>query len=75
MRGFDGKKKLTISVSNYIGPSTVNVFKLDVFDPNGKFISSIPLTHFADNIRICGNNLFIIDSYHTQQIFRYEILD
>jgi len=75
MRGFDGTKKLTISVSNYTGPSTVNVFKIDIFDPDGKFISSIPLTHFADNIRIFGHNLFIIDSYHKQQILHYEIID
>jgi len=75
MRGFDGRRNLTISVSDYAGPSTTNVYKIDIFDPEGKFISSIPLDHFTDNIRISGNNLFLIDSYHNQQIFHYEIMD
>lgn len=75
MRGFDGRRNLTISLSDYSGPSSVNVFKIEIFDPNGNYISSIPLDHFTDNIRIFDNHLFLIDSYHNQQIFHYEIMD
>ena len=75
MRGFDGRKNLTISVSDYTGPTTVNVFKIDIFDPDGEFLSSIPLDHFADNIRISGNDLFIIDTFHDHQISHYKIMD
>ena len=75
MRGFDGKKKITINVSNYVGSSTTNAFLIDVFSPRGDLLTSIPITHFVDNIRIFENKLFLIDSFHSQQVYIYEIVD
>ena len=75
MRGFDGRKKLTIDVMHYGGPTTVDAFEIEVYGPDGDPLSNIPLAHFADQIRIIGSDLFIVDSYHLQQIYHYEIKD
>lgn len=75
MRGFDGRKKLTIDVMRYGGPAPVDAFEIDVYGPDGDFLSRIPLAHFADQIRIFGSDLFIVDSYHFQRVYHYEITD
>jgi hypothetical protein len=54
---------------------TTDALKLEVFDPNGALLGEIPLTHFADFIRIQGDFLFVIDSQRGATIYQYKIVD
>jgi len=54
---------------------TTDALKLEVFDPNGVLLGEIPLTHFADFVRIQGDFLFVIDSQRGASIYQYKIVD
>jgi len=53
---------------------TTDVFKLEVFDPDGVLLGEIPLTHFVDAIRICGDNLFLLDQVRGVTYYQYKII-
>jgi hypothetical protein len=54
---------------------TTDALKLEVFDPNGGLLGEIPLTHFADFVRVQGDFLFVIDSQRGASIYQYRIVD
>jgi len=54
---------------------TTNAFKLEVFDPAGVLLGEIPLTHFVDGIRICGDNLFLLDQVRGVTFYQYKIIE
>jgi hypothetical protein len=54
---------------------TTNAFKLEVFDPDGVLLGEIPLTHFVDGIRICGDNLFLLDQVRGVTFYQYKIVE
>jgi hypothetical protein len=54
---------------------TTNAFKLEVFDPDGVLLGEIPLTHFVDGIRICGENLFLLDQVRGVTFYQYKIVE
>jgi len=51
-----------------------DVYKLEIFSPDGVLLGEIPLTHHAHGIRIFGNNLFILESYNTI-FYQYKIVE
>jgi sugar lactone lactonase YvrE len=54
---------------------TTNAFKLEVFDPDGVLLGEIPLTHFVDGIRICSDNLFLLDQVRGVTFYQYKIVE
>jgi hypothetical protein len=54
---------------------TTDAFKIEVFDPDGVLLGEIPLTHFADIIRIAGNSLFLIDRERGVTVYQYRIVE
>jgi len=51
-----------------------DVFKLEIFNPDGVLLGEIPLTHHAHGIRIFGDNLFILEYYNTIY-YQYKIIE
>jgi len=51
-----------------------DVYKLEIFSPDGVFQGEIPLTHHAHGIRIFGDNLFIREYYNTI-FYQYKIIE
>jgi hypothetical protein len=51
-----------------------DVYKLEIFGPDGIFLGEIPLTHHAHGIRIFGDNLFIRENYNTI-FYQYKIIE
>ena len=51
-----------------------DVYKLEIFSPDGVFLGEIPLTHHAHGIRIFGDNLFIREYYNTI-FYQYKIIE
>jgi len=51
-----------------------DVYKLEIFSPDGIFLGEIPLTHNAHRIRIFGDILFIGEYYNTI-FYQYKIVE
>ncbi|MCP4725168.1 MAG: 6-bladed beta-propeller [bacterium] len=51
-----------------------DMFILEVFDENGTLLKKFPLTHFADDMKIFGDRIFIIDRYREMAVFEYRII-
>jgi DNA-binding beta-propeller fold protein YncE len=54
---------------------STDAFKLEIFSADGELLGEIPLTHFADVIRIHQESLFIIDRDHGSTIYIYRIVE
>jgi len=54
---------------------TTDAFKLEVFDRDGVLLGELPLTHFADVIRIAGDSLFLIDRERGVTVYQYRIVE
>jgi len=54
---------------------TTDAYRLDVFDPDGALLGAIPLTHFADVLRISGDRLFLIDRERGVTVYQYKIVE
>ena len=53
---------------------TTDAFKLEIFSEDGVLLGELPLTHFADVIRIAGDSLFLIDRGHGVTVYQYKII-
>jgi hypothetical protein len=51
-----------------------DIYKLEIFNPDGIFLGEIPQTHNAHGIRIFGDNLFIRE-YDNTIFYQYKIVD
>jgi sugar lactone lactonase YvrE len=54
---------------------TTEIYKLDIFDPDGILLGAIPIGHFADGIRIAGDNLFLLDQMRGVKYYQYKIVE
>jgi len=54
---------------------STDAFKLEIFSVDGELLGDIPLTHFADVIRIHGETLFLIDRDHGSTLYVYRIVE
>jgi len=51
----------------------IDVYRLLVFNPEGKVIAETPLTVICNGIYVHGNRIFIIDGSLNQRILEYEM--
>ncbi len=54
---------------------STDAFKLEIFSADGELLGDIPLSHFADVIRIHEDKLFIIDRDHGSTVYVYRIVE
>jgi hypothetical protein len=54
---------------------TTDMYKLEIFSPEGILLGEIPLNQFVSHIRIIKDNLFLIDSEHGAKIYQYKIIE
>ncbi len=52
-----------------------DMYKLEIFAPDGILLGEIPLEHFVDYIRIVDDNLFLIDASRGAKIYQYKIIE
>jgi sugar lactone lactonase YvrE len=52
---------------------TTDMYKLEVFGPDGVLLGAIPVTHFVDGIWIHQDRLFLIDRDRGVQFYEYRI--
>ncbi len=68
-----GSTKLSQNVEGNTELVTTNMYKLEVFSPEGDLLGTIPLTHFCDQIKIIGDRLFILDRLRGMNYYEYKI--
>lgn len=54
---------------------TTDMYKLELFAPDGILLGEIPLNHFADSIRILGDSLFLFDRDRGVKYYQYKIIE
>jgi hypothetical protein len=59
----------------FLESRVTDIYKLEVFDPEGILLGEIPLTHFADRLVIHTDRLFILDKAHACTFYEYRIVD
>ncbi len=52
-----------------------DMYKLEVFAPDGVLLGAIPLTHFVDNIWIYKDRLFLLDADRGVCFYEYRIVE
>ena len=52
----------------------MDIYKLEIFGPDGVLLGEIPLAHEAHGIRIFGETLFIWDRANTA-VYQYRIME
>jgi hypothetical protein len=52
---------------------TTDMYKLEVFGPDGVLLGAIPVTHFVDGIWIHQDRLFLLDRDRGAQFYEYKI--
>jgi hypothetical protein len=55
--------------------SQTDAFVFHVFDINGEFLGEIPLTHFADKVKIFGDRLYILENDNEMCVYEYRIVN
>jgi len=54
---------------------TTDIFKLELFGPDGVLLGEIPLTHFVDLIHVHKDRLFLLDRDRGGQFYEYKIIE
>ncbi|MGA2533390.1 MAG: NHL repeat-containing protein [Candidatus Aminicenantales bacterium] len=54
---------------------TTDMYKLEVFKPDGVLLGEVPLTHFVDMIWIHKDRLFLLDSDRSVKFYEYIIVE
>jgi len=55
--------------------SQTDAFVFHVFDKHGEFLGKIPVGHFADNVKIFGDRLYILEKDNEMCVYEYRILE
>jgi hypothetical protein len=55
--------------------SQTDTFVFHVFEKNGEFLGKIPLTHFADRVKIFGDHLYILEKDNEMCVYEYRIIE
>lgn len=66
---------MNITVDGNTDNIETDAFKLEVFDTDGTLLQEIPLTHFAESIKIFGDNVYILDSLRGASFYHYKLSD
>jgi sugar lactone lactonase YvrE len=73
--GTAGVKNVSIKTEGNTDLRTTDAFKLEIFGPDGVLLGEIPITHFADIIRVFGDQLFLIDRERGVTVYQYRIVE
>jgi len=69
-----GGSNTSISVQGNTDLTTTDMYRLEVYDGEGVLLTAVPITHFADAIRIYDDKIFILDRMRGAQFYQYRIL-
>jgi sugar lactone lactonase YvrE len=73
--GRGGASNVSVKTEGNTDLRTTDAFKLEIFSPDGVLLGEVPLTHFADVIRVFGDRLFLIDRERGVTVYEYRIVE
>jgi hypothetical protein len=73
--GPGGARSVSVKTTGNTDLRTTNALKLEIFGDDGVLLGEVPLTHFADVIRIAGDRLFLIDRERGVTVYEYRIVE
>jgi len=73
--GRGGASNVSVKTEGNTDLRTTDAFKLEIFGGDGVLLGEIPLTHFADVIRVSGDQIFLIDRERGVTVYEYRIVE
>jgi sugar lactone lactonase YvrE len=68
-----GERKMSMKPEGNTDLRKTDMYKLEVFSPEGELLGSLPLDHFVDGIYIKGDRLFLWDAMRAAKFYEYRI--
>jgi len=51
------------------------LYRFDVFDPEGIYLGSLPVEKYFDSMHIYDDRLFLVDTVNEMCVFEYKIVE
>jgi len=68
-----GERKMSMKVQGNTEIQKTDMYRLEVFSPEGELLGSLAVDHFVDGITIKGNRLFLWDGLRGAKFYEYRI--
>jgi len=68
-----GERKMSMKAEGNTDLRKTDMYKLEVFSPEGELLGSLPLDHFVDGIYLKGERLFLWDAMRGAKFYEYRI--
>ena len=68
-----GERKMSMKPSGNTELRTTDVYRLEIYSPEGELLGSLPLNHFVDGMTIKGDRLFLWDAVRGAKFYEYRI--
>jgi sugar lactone lactonase YvrE len=69
----EGERKMSMKPQGNTELRKTDVYKLEIYSPEGDLLGSLPLDHFVDGISIKGERLFLWDAMRGAKFYEYRI--
>lgn len=73
VRARGGERQMSMKVQGNTEAETTDMYKLEIFSPDGELLGSLAVNHFVDGISIKGSRLFLWDGLRRAKFFEYAI--
>ncbi len=70
-----GKRNTNVSYEGNTDLTRTDMYQIEVYDGDGILLTSFPIDHFADAIRIKDDRIFILDKMRGAQFYEYRIIE
>jgi len=70
-----GARQSSVKLEGNTDLTETDMYKLEIFAPDGILLGSIPLKRFCDGMSVIGDRLFIIDKLRGMCIYEYAIVE
>lgn len=74
-READGSRSMGMSVGGNTDVRETDMYQLEVYASDGILLGKLPLSQFADDIRIEKDRLFLLDRMRGMQYYEYKIIE
>lgn len=70
-----GQRSMNFSVAGNTDDRNTDAYQLEVYDPEGVLLGSIPLDRFVDGIHIEKDRVYLLDQMRGMQYYEYKIVE
>ena len=70
-----GGRNASVSYEGNTDLTKTDMYQLEVYDAEGVLLTSFPINHFADDIRILNDRIFVLDKMRGAQFYEYRIIE